>query len=564
MAANPTLPVTYVNRLASDAGLDGILIVTPAFFDQEAHAAAFVADLVEKGALTLPEVLTAASQAEMEAGTETALRSMSPLRIKQAVDVAVAALIAAAPGALNTLDELAAALGDDANFASTITTSLAAKAAKGDNADITSLSKATPLAVKNSINSGAIELDPYGGWTFSNLGNYFGHEPQIYFRNNAGSMVGRIGYQANEGLMGFVNTSGGGLFMGTYGGRISTNSQFDFITNASGNGYHFKPGGTLVASFYGSAVYLYAQSFAPTATYGSNNGLIANTAFVQARAAKVVQVASYSARAALTNSTVNIGDLVLQLNDYAETAASAVIDFTGLGYSDVQATAYRGYMGEPELALTAASAGTSGNEIQVVFQDPGGTDMALYLNQSGSMLYFNYATDNSGSIIPMTWNDICDAINSTWGLTVTASTANPWASTSETFTMPLSGGKASIGNTAIVVSPSPGDTNLHAFYWGSAPGLYYEERQVLPYSDSLAADLSYAMSVDLALGWSQGLSGNSVSIYANSMGAYAGVTSSGDRYPAIYNTPYAPASGPQRWYLVTSTAPHFSLLANPS
>jgi hypothetical protein len=40
----------------------------------------------------------------------------------------VNAVIASAPSALNTLDELAAALGDDANFASTITTSLAAKA----------------------------------------------------------------------------------------------------------------------------------------------------------------------------------------------------------------------------------------------------------------------------------------------------------------------------------------------------------------------------------------------------------------------------------------------------
>jgi hypothetical protein len=37
-------------------------------------------------------------------------------------------VIASAPAALNTLDELAAALGDDANFATTVTTSIAAKA----------------------------------------------------------------------------------------------------------------------------------------------------------------------------------------------------------------------------------------------------------------------------------------------------------------------------------------------------------------------------------------------------------------------------------------------------
>jgi hypothetical protein len=39
----------------------------------------------------------------------------------------VAAVIASAPGALDTLDELAAALGDDANYAASITTALAGK-----------------------------------------------------------------------------------------------------------------------------------------------------------------------------------------------------------------------------------------------------------------------------------------------------------------------------------------------------------------------------------------------------------------------------------------------------
>lgn len=44
------------------------------------------------------------------------------------VDAALAALVASAPGALDTLDELAAALGDDANYASTVTAALASKA----------------------------------------------------------------------------------------------------------------------------------------------------------------------------------------------------------------------------------------------------------------------------------------------------------------------------------------------------------------------------------------------------------------------------------------------------
>jgi hypothetical protein len=43
------------------------------------------------------------------------------------VAAAVAALINAAPGALDTLAELAAALGDDPDFAATVTNGLAGK-----------------------------------------------------------------------------------------------------------------------------------------------------------------------------------------------------------------------------------------------------------------------------------------------------------------------------------------------------------------------------------------------------------------------------------------------------
>lgn len=52
-----------------------------------------------------------------------------------AAAAAVAALVDSSPAALDTLNELAAALGDDANFAATMTTALAGKAASGHNHD---------------------------------------------------------------------------------------------------------------------------------------------------------------------------------------------------------------------------------------------------------------------------------------------------------------------------------------------------------------------------------------------------------------------------------------------
>jgi hypothetical protein len=49
------------------------------------------------------------------------------------VDGEISGLIDSAPGALDTLNELAAALGDDANFASTVTTALGEKLVKASN-----------------------------------------------------------------------------------------------------------------------------------------------------------------------------------------------------------------------------------------------------------------------------------------------------------------------------------------------------------------------------------------------------------------------------------------------
>jgi len=61
--------------------------------------------------------------------------SISDAYTKTETDNKIAALVDAAPGTLDTLNELAAALGDDPNFATTVTNSIATKVVK--NADIT-------------------------------------------------------------------------------------------------------------------------------------------------------------------------------------------------------------------------------------------------------------------------------------------------------------------------------------------------------------------------------------------------------------------------------------------
>ena len=74
----------------------------------------------------------------------------------------VNAVIASAPAALNTLDELAAALGDDANYATTITTALAGKVPSA-----TSISQKTASYTLTSINEkdSMIEMNAAGATT---------------------------------------------------------------------------------------------------------------------------------------------------------------------------------------------------------------------------------------------------------------------------------------------------------------------------------------------------------------------------------------------------------------
>lgn len=59
-----------------------------------------------------------------DAASSSTTQTWSINKISSELAAAVAALVDSAPSALNTLDELAAALGDDANFAATVMASL--------------------------------------------------------------------------------------------------------------------------------------------------------------------------------------------------------------------------------------------------------------------------------------------------------------------------------------------------------------------------------------------------------------------------------------------------------
>lgn len=98
--------------------------------DEVALAQSQVTGLAAALALLAPlasPALTGTPTAPTASGGTNTTQIATTAFVKAAVD----ALISGAPGALDTLDELAAALADDASYAATITTALAGKSSTG-------------------------------------------------------------------------------------------------------------------------------------------------------------------------------------------------------------------------------------------------------------------------------------------------------------------------------------------------------------------------------------------------------------------------------------------------
>lgn len=86
--------------------------------------------------------------------------------IATSVSTAVAGLVDSAPAALNTLNELAAAINDDATFANTITTALANKS---DISHVHSLDSLSDVAVSSATTGQVLKKQSDGSWAGETL-----------------------------------------------------------------------------------------------------------------------------------------------------------------------------------------------------------------------------------------------------------------------------------------------------------------------------------------------------------------------------------------------------------
>ena len=114
-----------------------LVITSPTLFTLGSHAVNQTETIAISGGLTYDGVTLAAPFLPLAGGTMSGAVAMGSQKITGLADGTASgdavnkgqldALVDSAPGALNTLNELAAALGDDANFSTTITNSIATK-----------------------------------------------------------------------------------------------------------------------------------------------------------------------------------------------------------------------------------------------------------------------------------------------------------------------------------------------------------------------------------------------------------------------------------------------------
>lgn len=110
---------------------------------------------------TVKGVVELATLAETGTGTDS-VRAVTPQAVKQETDAVKAAILGAGvPAALDTLDELAAALADDANYAATVTAALANK--QPIDTDLTQIAALVSAADKVPYATGA------GTWALATL-----------------------------------------------------------------------------------------------------------------------------------------------------------------------------------------------------------------------------------------------------------------------------------------------------------------------------------------------------------------------------------------------------------
>ena len=192
------------------------------------HSAASVAlsKLADSGALG--SAVTATTQSASDDSTKLATTAF--------VQAAVTSLIDGAPGSLNTLNELAAAINDDSSYATTLTTALATKLplVGGILTGDTTLANTKKVIFNHSSGAGAFIKHQSGHFEIiSSVGNtYFAAAGTLYLRTNGNTNALTLDTSQNATFAGTA-TFAGGTCNGSF--TVSSTEPRIYLTDTNNN-----------------------------------------------------------------------------------------------------------------------------------------------------------------------------------------------------------------------------------------------------------------------------------------------------------------------------------------
>lgn len=325
---------------------------------------------------------------------------------KAYVDTQVSNLVDAAPGALNTLNELAAAINDDASFSTTVTNSIATKVAKaGDsmtgalsmgNNKITDL--ATPTASTDAVPKSYI--DTVFGSTSSAATSATSAANSASSAATSASSAATSATSAQTSATSAATSASSAATSAT-----SAANSFTSITGLTGAGIVRDMGSITVADTTTS-------TYINISTIASNAQTSANSAATSASSAAT---SATSAATSASSASTSASSALTSANSASTSATSAANSATLLG-SAILASAYTAkgaiLVGTGTSTYTAQSVGTDGQYLQADSTQADGVKWATVdalpsqTGNSGKYLTTNGSTASWATIVTDPLTDI--------------------------------------------------------------------------------------------------------------------------------------------------------------
>jgi hypothetical protein len=256
---------------------------------------------------------------------------------KAYVDTQVSSLVDSAPGTLDTLNELAAALGDDPNFATTVTNSIATK-----------------LSLSGGTMTGAIAM---GTNKITGLGDPTSAQDAAT-KNYIDTQTTSAGASATAAALSASNAATSATSAAT--SASSAAASFNAVTGLTGSGI-LRDMGTITETDTTSSTYL---NIATIATSASNSATAAATSATSASNSASAAATSATAAATSATSAANSATAAATSATSAANSATAAANSAASAASAIQATIFdaKGDLIVASAADTAAklSVGTDG------------------------------------------------------------------------------------------------------------------------------------------------------------------------------------------------------------